>query len=125
MYGNELEDVFEKRDLGVTIYAELRFEEHISTKVRKANTMVGLIRRCFSFLDRQLYKKLYITFVRLPFHAYDKATLPLSFQPCNRIRRKHYFQLVWKLPKDGTRGLQANSFYYCTTQIWNNLPKVV
>ena len=44
------------------------------------------------------------------FHAYDKATLPLSFQPRNRISRKPKFQLVWKLPKDGTRGLQANSF---------------
>ena len=144
----------------------------------------------FSFLDCQLFKKLYITFVRphldyaqavwaphlskhinmienmqiratklvdglggldytkrqkkldLPklayrraggdmielfkhFHAYDKATLPLSFQPRNRISRKHNFQLVWKLPKDGTRGLQANSFYYRTTQIRNNLPQVV
>ena len=168
----------------MTIDSELRFEEHISEKVRKANTIVGLIRRSFSFLDCQLFKKLYITFVRphleyaqavwaphlskhinmivnvqiratklvdglggldytkrlkkldlptLPyrrargdkielfkhFHAYDKATLPLSFQPRNRISRKHNFQLVRKLPKDGTRGLQANSFYYRTTQIWN------
>ena len=147
----------------MTIDSELRFEEHISEKVKKANTIVGLIRRSFSFLDCQLFKKVYITFVRphleyaqavwaphlskhinmienvqiratklvdgfdytkrlkkldLPtlayrrargdmielfkhFHAYDKATLPQSFQPRNRISRIHNFQLLWKVPKDG------------------------
>ena len=44
MYGNELEHVFEEKDLGVTIDSEQRFEEHISEKVKKANTIVGLIR---------------------------------------------------------------------------------
>ena len=56
MYGDELEHVFEEKDLGVTIDSEQRFEEHISEKVKKANTIVGLIRRSFSFLDCQLFK---------------------------------------------------------------------
>ena len=34
MYGNE--HVFEEKDLGVTIDSELRFEEHISEKVKKS-----------------------------------------------------------------------------------------
>ena len=187
---NELEHVFEEKDLGVTIDSELKFEEHMSAKVKKANSIVGLIRRSFSFLDCALFKTLFITFVRphleyaqavwaphlrkhinmienvqiratklvdglgkldyperlkkleLPtlayrrargdmielykhFHKYDKSTLPHTFQPRNRISRKHNFQLVWKMPKDGIRGLQTNSFYYRTTQIWNDLPKEV
>ena len=38
--------------------------EHISTKVNKAISMVGLIRRSFTFLDAELFKKLYTCFVR-------------------------------------------------------------
>ena len=62
--GQELEHVFVEKDLGVKGDSTLRFEEHISEKVKKANTMVGLIRRSFSFLDCELFKKLYTTFVR-------------------------------------------------------------
>ena len=64
LYGDELEHVFEEKDLGVYFDAELRFDEHISSKVNKANAMVGLIRRSFSFLDGELFKNLYTCFVR-------------------------------------------------------------
>ena len=60
----ELEHVFSEKDLGVTFDTELQFEEHITSKVNKANAIVGLIRRSFSFLDCHLFKKLYTTFVR-------------------------------------------------------------
>ena len=49
MTGNELEHVFEEKDLGKAIDADLKFEEHISRKVRIANGIVGQIRRSFSF----------------------------------------------------------------------------
>ena len=58
-------------------------------------------------------------------HNYDQETLPPSFQLRQRISRKHDFQLVWKKPKDGVRGLQTNSFYHRTTKMWNDLPKEV
>ena len=58
MYDDELEHLFEEKDLGVTDDAELKFEEHIiSAKVKKTNSMVGLIRRSFSFLDCHLFIK--------------------------------------------------------------------
>ena len=60
----ELEHVFEEKDLGILIDSNLRFEEHISSKVNKANAIMGLIRRTFTFLDCKLFKKLYTTFVR-------------------------------------------------------------
>ena len=60
----ELEHVFEEKDLGIVIDSNLRFEEHISSKVHKANAIVGLIRRTFTFLDCKLFKQLYTTFVR-------------------------------------------------------------
>ena len=60
--GQELEHVFDEKDLGVKIDSALRFEEHISEKVKKANAMVGLIRRSFSFLNCDLFKRLFTTF---------------------------------------------------------------
>ena len=55
-------------------------------------------------------------------HTYDPAILSRHFQLQTRGNRKHDFQLVWNMPKDSTRGLQANS-YYRTTRIWNELMK--
>ena len=64
LYGDELEHVFEEKDLGVIIDMELSFEEHMASKIKKANSIMGLIRRTFSFLDGETFKKLYTSFVR-------------------------------------------------------------
>ena len=56
--------MFEEKDLGVIIDMELTFEEHITAKVKKANQIMGLIRRTFSYLEKDTFKRLYTTFVR-------------------------------------------------------------
>ena len=190
LYGNELEHVFEEKDLGVIIDMELTFGEHIATKVKKANGIMGLIRRTFSYLDGETFKKLYTSFVRphleyanpvwspflqkhiklvenvqeratklvdgmkhmdyterlkkldLPtlqhrrergdmiqvwkhFNTYDQSTLSPNFRPIYRANRKHPFQLTRNMPKDGSRGIQYNSFYFRVANRWNNLPSDV
>ena len=60
----ELEHVFEEKDLGVMIDSDMKFDQHISAKVKKANSIAGLIRRSFSFLDGLLFKQLFTTLVR-------------------------------------------------------------
>ena len=64
LHRQELEHVFEQKDLGVILDAELKFDEHISVKVKKANAIAGLIRRTFSYLEGPLFKKLFTTIVR-------------------------------------------------------------
>ena len=59
------------------------------------------------------------------FHAYDSSTLSHRFQPHDRTSRIRKYQLIWNKPKDGLRGLQANSLYYRTINTWNHLPKDV
>ena len=59
-----LEHVFSEKDLGVTFDSNLTFEEHIMNKIKKANSMVGMIRRSFSYLSPDLFRQLYSTFVR-------------------------------------------------------------
>lgn len=187
IYDSELEHVFEEKDLGVTIDMQLKFEEHVTAKVRIANAIVGLIRRSFSFLSCYLFRKLYIAFVRphleyaqavwaphsaklikmienvqiratklvdglgsldypgrlkklnLPtlchrrargsmielwkhFNVYSRETLSDTFEPRQRSTRAHDLQILEHIPKDGVRGLQANSFYYRHTRAWNDLP---
>ena len=58
----ELEHVFQGKDLSVMMDEDLRFEDHISLKVNKANSIIGLIR---SF-DGELFKRLYTTAVWAP-----------------------------------------------------------
>ena len=59
VYNQEMEHVFEVKDLGVTFDAELTFTEHIMTKARKANAIVGLTRRSFTYLDSKSFTNLY------------------------------------------------------------------
>ena len=72
IYDKELDHVFDEKDLGVIVDADLTFEEHISTKVRIANAMVGLIRRSFSYLSGKAFTKMYTSFVR-PHLEYAQA----------------------------------------------------
>ena len=53
-----------ERDLGVYVDKELKFSRHTSTQVNKANRLVGLIRRSFTYLDVHSFKTLFITLVR-------------------------------------------------------------
>ena len=62
--GYEIEHVFEEKDLGVIFDSSATFEEHISAKIKKANSIAGLIRRSFTFLDSNSFIKIYSAFVR-------------------------------------------------------------
>ena len=43
---------------------ELKFDQHVELIANKANKMLGLIRRSFTFLDGPTVKKLYSSLVR-------------------------------------------------------------
>ena len=54
----------EEKDLGVTFDPSLKFNKHINTVVNKANGTLGLIRRNFKFIDKDIFLKLYKALVR-------------------------------------------------------------
>ena len=72
LHRQKLEQVFEQKDLGGILDAELKIDEHISVKVKKANAIAGLICRTFSYLDSPLFKNLFTTFVR-PYLEYGQV----------------------------------------------------
>ena len=60
----QLEHVFEEKDLGIIIDTDLTFDVHVSEKIKKANNMLGLIRRYFCCLNADILLPLYKAFVR-------------------------------------------------------------
>ena len=53
-----------EKDLGVTFDGGLDFDIHISAAINKANQMLGIIRRCFRYLDNRSFLNLYKAMVR-------------------------------------------------------------
>ena len=54
----------EEKDLGVTFDKLLKFDVHIQNSINKANKILGIIRRSFSYLDAEIFIKLYKSMVR-------------------------------------------------------------
>ena len=80
----ELEHVFNEKDLGVVIDSDLSFKDQIAEKIRKANSIVGLIYRSFDHLSPKLLRQLYVTFVR-PILEYAQA----AWSPVLRLSLIH------------------------------------
>lgn len=53
-----------EKDIGVIIDNKLSFDQHISEKVNKANSVMGVIKRSFTCMDRTTFKLLYTSLVR-------------------------------------------------------------
>ena len=59
--GSYLECVHHQKDLGVTIHDTLLPHTHIRNITSKANQKLGMIKRCFSGLDKVKVETWYIT----------------------------------------------------------------
>ena len=64
MNSRTLKAVSEEKDSEIIFQDDLKFTKHISTKVQKANSMLGLITRTFNYLDKNSYIRLYKAMVR-------------------------------------------------------------
>jgi len=68
----EIPTCTEEKDLGVTFDSTLKFDIHINNIVKKANGILGLIRRNFKCIDKEVFLKLYKALVR-PHLEYGQA----------------------------------------------------
>ena len=59
-----MEETIAEKDVGVTIDNKLSFDKHITEKVNKANSIIGVIRRTFEYLDLKTFRMLYVRLVR-------------------------------------------------------------
>ena len=59
-----LDTTTNEKDLGVHVDANLTFEHHVEIVVNKANRMLGMIRRAYTFLDGPTLTKLHTSLIR-------------------------------------------------------------
>ena len=52
-----------ERDLGVMVDSELKFSKHVECQVKKANRILGLIKRSFVYLDGNISKQMFVALV--------------------------------------------------------------
>ena len=60
----KIESCDQEKDLGVTFDEKLEFNKHIVSAIGKANQMLGLIKRTFTYLNKYTFLKLYKSLVR-------------------------------------------------------------
>ena len=60
----KLRVVEQEKDLGIIFTNQLSFAEHITTQIKKANRLAGMIRRSFEHMDKTMFKQLFTSIVR-------------------------------------------------------------
>ena len=76
MNGEELVTVTEEKDLGCIISNDLKQSANIKHHISKANKLLGMIRRTFSFLDKEVFLLLYKTYIRPRLEYCQQACYP-------------------------------------------------
>ena len=67
-----------ENDIGVYVDEHLTFETHIETKVNTANSVMGIIRRSFTYLDEEVFTLLFKTLVRPHLEYAQSVWSPLT-----------------------------------------------
>lgn len=62
--GSSLEKVDRQRDLGVIVTTNLKWDVHIVEIVKRANSIMYIIRKAFIYINKELFLKLYKTYLR-------------------------------------------------------------
>jgi hypothetical protein len=65
MNGKDLEEISEERDLGVIVQQDLKWNKQCLKSVSTANRILGMIKRSFCYLSKDVVLKLYKSLVCL------------------------------------------------------------
>jgi ribonuclease P/MRP protein subunit RPP40 len=64
MNRKDLEEISEERDLGVIVQQDLKWSKQCSKSVSTANRILGMIKRSFCYLSKDVVLKLYKSLVQ-------------------------------------------------------------
>jgi hypothetical protein len=64
MGGDIITQSTEEKDLGITINEKLKFQIRINNQTKKANQRLGMIKRSFTYMDKNMLTTLYKSIVR-------------------------------------------------------------
>ncbi|XP_069128902.1 uncharacterized protein [Argopecten irradians] len=86
-----LEKITNEKDLGVTVDTNLDFRTHIQNSISKANSVLGIIKRAFTFLDEPMFKQLFKALVRPHLEYAASAWSPyklMDIQTLENVQRR-------------------------------------
>ena len=86
-----LEITENEKDIGVTFSTKLDFDLHINNIVNKANQMTGLIKRSFTYIDKDVFLTLYKSIVRPHLEYANVVWHPLynrQLQSIEKVQRR-------------------------------------
>ena len=83
----KLDEVDEIKDLGVTYDSLLLFDKHISEKVNKAYTILGIIKRNFTYISRKCFVILYKSLVRSHLEYANSVWYPKRKTDVDKLER--------------------------------------
>lgn len=83
----ELPTAESERDIGVLFDSQLKFRDHMSNSINKANKVTGLIRRTFLHINVKQFRKLYKTLVRPHLEFCNTVWAPRFIKDINAIER--------------------------------------
>jgi hypothetical protein len=81
---NEINQVTEEKDLGILIDDKLKFQQHINPQTKKANQRLGMIKRSFRYMDKEVFLTLFKSIVR-PHLEYGSNVLSVIY-----IKKRSY-----------------------------------
>lgn len=80
-----LEDATEEKDLGVIVDDQLKFDQHFELIVNKANRTLGLMRRSFVNIDKEMFSMLYKSLVRTNLEYCNAVAFPQSVKQARML----------------------------------------
>ena len=80
-----LQETTSEKDIGAYIDNKLSFRDQINTKTTKANTIMGIIRRNFDYLDKNIFMQLYRSLVHPHLEVSNSAWSPILKQDIETI----------------------------------------
>jgi len=101
----------EERDLGILVDSDLRFENHVMSKIKAANRIIGLIKRNFSHLDFESFLLLYKSMVRSHLEYAQTVWSPYKIKLIDAIE---------KVQRRATKilpGLKGQSYEQCLRRL--------
>ena len=90
----ELTTVTSEKDLGITFQHDMKFDIHINNIVNKANRLLGLVKRTFSYMDRDTFLIIYKSIIR-PIIDYGDSVWNPSL--------KKHIQMIENIQRRGTK----------------------
>ena len=100
--GNTLQYTESEKDIGVTMDEKHSFDKHISEKVNKANSIMGIISRTMEYMDNNSFKLLYTALVRPHLEYANQVWYPHLAMASIKMKSKMY----WEEPQNNYQECQ-------------------